>query len=81
MPKEDVLDKEEDLSFSDLGRIAKATESFRNTILLNIDSAGAGAGAAQHFLLGLAALEQAQRHFKLAELMQADAIVAARKKY
>lgn len=61
-----------DLEFTPatLRQLAKETEAFRHRVLYSLDDAGADPVAAQSYLLALGALEQAQRHFAMAELFQ-----------
>lgn len=53
-----------------LREFAQDIETLRHDILLDTDSAGADAESETHYLLALAALETAHRHFKLAAIKQ-----------
>jgi hypothetical protein len=53
-----------------LDALASRIERVRRDCLCDIDGAGAEAVAEQHYLLALAALDEAQRHARLASIHQ-----------
>jgi hypothetical protein len=70
----------EDLEFSPetLQQLAEEVENLRFGSIMNVDTAGADPMAEEHFLLAVAALEQAKIHLRLARLHQVRALAGGR---
>lgn len=60
-----------------LEQLEEMTSELYHFALFEVDAAGAECMAEQHHLIALSLLQQAQRHFKLAQYAQSQGIAAA----
>lgn len=69
---------EDDLPFTPqtLEDLGGKTEELYHHALFEVDAAGADVMAEQHYLIALSLIQQAQRHFKLAQYAQSQGIAA-----
>lgn len=59
-----------DYNCNDIDKISSMVEELKDDLLFSFDDAGMAPIAEQHYLAGIAALEQAVRSFKLSHLHQ-----------